>query len=126
MAFGLVLLIGLIVGFLLLYAPDVKPIGFSENKNLTANEIQKVINITLADTNVKNEISSIGGTYTIGDVYTSTLEGNVPEKYPGYFPVVPIIIGKEDPGLTMYVYVDIQNEKVISINRQYRKPSPPP
>ena len=75
-------------------------------------EIQKAVEIAIKDPSVKEEISGKG--YEVGEV--RQLEPDEPGDF-----IVTIHLGKRDlPGIYLTVVVDVEQEKVLTINRHLR------
>jgi len=111
----LILVIGLYFGY-----------GWQENaKQLTEEEKARVITIVLEDQGVREEIGD--KEYELGDVDLCWLEQVYKkEKTSGTYPCLHISIGeKEQPGVTLVVFVDLEEERVICIGYNYRRGQPP-
>ncbi|RZN40165.1 MAG: hypothetical protein EFT35_03265 [Methanophagales archaeon ANME-1-THS] len=93
-------------------------------KELTEEEKRDSIKIALNDTRVKEEIGN--KTYEIGDVVLMEFEMVYKEeRISGVFPTVYIYVGnKEQPGVTLLVFIDPKERKVISIGHDYRRVPP--
>ena len=90
-------------------------------KELTGEEKEDLIKIALNDTRVREELRN--KTYEIGDVVLMEYERVYKEeRVQGVFPTVYIYIGeKEHPGVTLLVFIDPKEKKVIDIGHEYRR-----
>ncbi|MCK4476515.1 MAG: hypothetical protein KAU16_07285 [Methanophagales archaeon] len=107
----LILVIGLYIGYN----------GQKSAKQLTEEEKARVISIALNDLGVREEIRDKG--YELGDVDLCWLEQVYKEESTsGTYPCLRIYIGgKEQTGVTLVVFVDLKEERVIHIGRDYRR-----
>lgn len=81
----------------------------------------KLINIALNDRRVREEIGN--WSYEIGGIeYMDYEERNGELKIKGTFPVLPIYLGnKNEPGVTLLVFINPEDESVIGIGYDYRR-----
>jgi hypothetical protein len=81
----------------------------------------RLINIAFNDTRVKEEIGN--WSYEIGDIVYMEYEARNGElKIKGTFPVVPIYLpSKNDPGDTLLVFINPDDETVIDVGHDYRR-----
>ena len=115
---GICLLI-LVIGLYFGYA------GQENAKQLTEEEKARVITIALEDQGVREEIGD--KEYELGDVDLCWLEQVYKEeKTSGTYPCLHIYIGgKEQTGITLVVFVDLKEERVIHTGSDYRREQPP-
>ena len=108
-----------LLALLLVALPLISACGNDEGEEATPTptptrtaEVQKAIEIAIKDPSVKEEISGKG--YELGEVRQS--EPDEPAEF-----IVAIHVGKEElPGISLYVVVDVEQEKVLRVNRQLR------
>ncbi|MDD2665993.1 MAG: hypothetical protein PHD13_00565 [Methanocellales archaeon] len=96
-------------------------------EQLTEEEKAKVISIALDDPRVREEIGD--KEYELGDVVLYWHEQVYKEEKTSWvYPCLHIYTGgKEQPGVTLVVLVDLEEERVISIGHNYRRvPLPTP
>jgi hypothetical protein len=107
----LILVIGLYIGYN----------GQKSAKQLTEEEKARVISIALNDPGVREEIGDKG--YELGDVDLCWLEqAYKEEKTSGTYPCLRIYIGgKEQTGVTLVVFVDLEEERVVHVGYEYRR-----
>lgn len=91
---------------------------------LSQEENAEAIAIALEDSDVREQLGD--SEYEIGEVVLNKLEGSYKgETFSGEFPTVPLFIGDPElPGLTILVFVDLIEETVVCIGRQYRRVAP--
>ncbi len=110
-----ILAIGLYIGY----------IGPRTTKQLTEEEKAAVVRIALNDSRAREEIGDKG--YELGDVDLCWLEQVYQEETSSdMYPCLRIYIGgKEQIGVTLVVFVDLVEERVIHIGYEYRRGQPP-
>lgn len=99
-------------------------IGQKSTKQLTEEEKAEVVRVALTDLGVREEIGN--SEYELGDVDLCWLEQVYKEeRSSGMYPCLRIYIGgKEEIGVTLVVFVDLEEERVIHIGHDYRRGPP--
>jgi hypothetical protein len=99
-------------------------IGQKSTKQLTEEEKAEVVRVALTDSGVREEIGN--SEYELGDVDLCWLEQVYKEeRTSGMYPCLRIYIGgKEEIGVTLVVFVDLEEERVIHVGHDYRRGPP--
>lgn len=100
---------------LILFTGCIEPERYPPEPPTSKDKSEKAIEIALKNDSVKQYLT---GDYDIIDVYDSTLTQNIEGKeYVYELTVVQV----ETANLTLFIYTDVEEEKVIQIHKRYRR-----
>ncbi|MEM0203637.1 MAG: hypothetical protein QXO16_07680 [Archaeoglobaceae archaeon] len=98
-------------------------IGQKSMKQLTEEEKAEVVRVALSDSRVREEIGN--SEYEVGNVDMCRFEVYKEKSISGIYPCLRIYIGgKEQVGVTLVAFVDLEKGQVVHVSHEYRKELP--